>query len=79
MTIICTDAEVEVLPLLAVMVYAASGAGDVAVPEIAPVVLLKLKPAGNTGVMLYMVAVPLIDGISGVIACPTVIAIETCG
>jgi hypothetical protein len=48
-TVICTDAEVDPLPLLAVIVYIVCEAGALGVPEIVPVAALKLRPAGNAG------------------------------
>jgi hypothetical protein len=41
----------------------------VGVPEITPVLVLKLKPAGKAGEMLYPAGVPpLLLGVNGVIA-----------
>jgi hypothetical protein len=43
----------------------------VGVPEIVPVVLLSVKPAGRAGLTLYDVTVPVTVGVSEAIAWPT--------
>jgi hypothetical protein len=57
--------------LEAVTVYDAFVVAVVGVPEIVPVVLLSVKPAGRAGLTLYDVTVPVTVGVSEAIAWPT--------
>jgi hypothetical protein len=52
----------------AVTVYTVSALAADGVPEMTPVVDERLRPAGSAGLTLYEVAVPVIVGVSGVIA-----------
>ena len=62
-------AAVALPPVLtAVIVYFAWGVTAVGVPLMAPVAVLKLRPAGSAGVTLYETTVPpLFVGLFGVI------------
>jgi hypothetical protein len=51
----------------------------VGVPEIAPVVLLKLSPAGRAGLIDHEVTVPVTVGVSAAMAVPTVADMLVCG
>jgi hypothetical protein len=51
----------------------------VGVPVIAPVVELRLRPAGSAGLTLYVVTVPVMVGVSLTIAWPMVAEIVVCG
>ena len=51
----------EPVALKAVIVYAVAGTAEVAVPEIRPVVALKLSPAGKAGEIEYPSIVPPVD------------------
>lgn len=59
-----------VLPpeLVAVTVYVVAGESAVGVPEITPVVVSRLKPAGRDGLIEYEVTVPVTVGELEVIA-----------
>jgi hypothetical protein len=57
--------------LEAVTVYDAFVVAVVGVPEIIPVELLKLKPAGRAGLTVNEVTVPVTVGVSEAIAWPT--------
>lgn len=74
-TVIDTVAVAEVEPSDAVTVYVVADNETVGVPEITPVVVFIVKPAGNDGVMLNDF-VPVISvavyAVVGVIAVPTV-------
>jgi type IV secretory pathway protease TraF len=51
----------------------------VGVPEIAPVEVFNVKPAGSAGLIEYDVTVPVTAGVFVVIACPTVTVTVVCG
>ena len=63
--------------LVAVMVYAAEDVTEVGVPEMAPVVLEMLRPAGSDGETDQDTTVPPVDvGLSVVMAVPLVSVME---
>jgi hypothetical protein len=70
-----------VLPpeFVAVTVYEASATAAVGVPEIVPVPVFKLNPAGSAGLTPYEFTVPVTMGVSDVIALPIVAVIVVCG
>jgi hypothetical protein len=51
----------------------------VGVPEIAPLDVLRLSPAGSAGLTAYELAVPVTVGVSTEIATPTVAVTVGCG
>jgi len=78
-TITCKVADVEPASLCAETLYEACGEEAVGVPEIAPVDVFSVRPAGRAGVILYEVTEPVTVGTSGEIATPTVAVIDACG
>ena len=57
---------------VAVMVYVVAGDVAVGVPDITPVVELKVKPDGSPGLMVKLAAAPpVFVGVKAVIATPT--------
>jgi hypothetical protein len=58
--------------LLAVTVYSANAATAVGVPEMVPVVVLKLSPPGKLGLTANALTVPVTVGVSGEIALPAI-------
>ena len=54
--------EVDPEELVAVIVYVVWAAAAVGVPEMTPVELLRLSPAGSAGLIAYEVTVPVTVG-----------------
>jgi hypothetical protein len=61
------------------MLYVAVVEAAVGVPEILPMEVSTAKPAGNAGLQLYKLTVPVTVGVSAGIAAPTVALIALCG
>jgi hypothetical protein len=61
------------------MMYVAVAEAAVGVPEIVPREVSNAKPAGNAGLQLYELTVPVTVGVSAGIAVPTVALIALCG